>query len=133
MLEQLMKVKSYIWELIRCYELCCENKMKIHLALRILWGLFCLLLLLLNVSDYIQFTKYPELYPIGAEGLGWTYKSYKNYTFTCLLTIFWDIVGLIVSTCYRFRYSGKILLIHSILTLILFIYYWICFYYGFYG
>ena len=53
--------------------------MKIRLALRILWGLCCLLLLLVNTGDYVQFTKHPELYPIGGEGLGWTYESHENY------------------------------------------------------
>lgn len=55
---------------IRSSEPCYENKMKIRLALRILWGLCCLLLLLVNTGDYVQFTKHPELYPIGGEGLG---------------------------------------------------------------
>lgn len=64
--------------------------MKIRLALRILWGLCCLLLLLVNTGDYVQFTKHPELYPIGGEGLGWTYESHENYALACLLAIVWD-------------------------------------------
>lgn len=78
--------------------------MKIHLTLRILWGIFCLLLLLVNAVDYAQFTEQPELYPIGSEGL------------------WWASVGLIASVCYRARYSGKILLIHFVLTLIMLFY-----------
>lgn len=49
--------------------------MKSRLVLRILWGLCCLLLLWMVVSDSIQFSKHPELYPIGCEGLGWSYES----------------------------------------------------------
>ena len=48
--------------------------MKSRLVLRILWGLCCLLLLWMVVSDSIQFSKHPELYPIGCEGLGWSYE-----------------------------------------------------------
>lgn len=81
--------------------------MRLRLALRILWGLCCLLLLLVNTGDYVQFTKHPELYPIGGEGLGWTYESHENYALACLLAIVWDIVGIIASACHRFRYSGK--------------------------
>ena len=44
--------------------------MKSRLVLRILWGLCCLLLLWMVVSDSIQFSKHPELYPIGCEGFG---------------------------------------------------------------
>ncbi|MFS2707710.1 hypothetical protein AAH082_19525 [Phocaeicola vulgatus] len=106
--------------------------MKIRLALRILWGLCCLLLLLVNTGDYVQFTKHPELYPIGGEGLGWTYESHENYALACLLAIVWDIIGIIASACHQFRYSGKILLIHAVLTLIMFLYHWLCFYCGFY-
>ena len=53
--------------------------MKSRLVLRILWGLCCLLLLWMVVSDSIQFSKHPELYPIGCEGLGWSYESSENY------------------------------------------------------
>ena len=67
----------------------------------------------------------PELYPIGGEGLGWTYESHKNYALACLLAIVWDIIGIIASACHRFRYSGKILLIHAVLTLIMFLRFWI--------
>ena len=106
--------------------------MKIHLALRILWGLCCLLLLLVNTGDYVQFTKHPELYPIGGEGLGWTYESHENHALACLLAIVWDIIGIISSACHLFRYSGKILLIHAVLTLIMILCYWLCLYCGFY-
>ena len=83
------------------------------------------MLLLVNTGDYVQFTKHPELYPIGGEGLGWTYESHKNYALACLLAIVWDIIGIIASACHRFRYSGKILLIHAVLTLIMFLRFWI--------
>lgn len=101
------------------------NGMRLRLALRILWGLCCLLLLLVNISDYVQFTKHPELYPIGYEGLGWTYESHENYALACLLAIVWEIIGIISSACHQFRYSGKILLIHAVLTLIMFLRFWI--------
>lgn len=117
---------------IRSSEPCYENKMKIRLALRILLGLCCLLLLLVNTGDYVQFTKHPELYPMGGEGLGWTYESHENHTLACLLAIVWDIIGIISSACHRFRYSGKILLIHAVLTLIMILCYWLCLYCGFY-
>ena len=91
--------------------------MKIHLTLRILWRIFCLLLLSVNAVDYAQFTEQPELYPIGSEGLWWAYESYGNYALVCLLAIGWASAGLIASVCYRAMYSGKILLIHFVLTL----------------
>lgn len=105
--------------------------MKIRLALRILWGLCCLLLLLVHAGDYVQFAKHPELYPIGGEGLGWAYASHENYALASLLSIGWSMVGIIASVCYRLRYSGKILLIHAVLTLSNLLYYQLCLYCGF--
>jgi len=96
-----------------------ETKMKLRLALRILWGLCCLLLLWVVVGDYIQFSKHPELYPIGCEGLSWSYESSENYTFTGWAAIGWNAIGFVASACYRFRHSGKILLVHFLLTLLL--------------
>ena len=92
--------------------------MKIRLALRILWGLCCLLLLLVNTSDYVQFTKHPELYPIGGVGLGWTYESNENYALASLLAIVWDLIVIISSAGYRPRSSGTLLLVPTLLTLI---------------
>lgn len=102
-----------------------ETKMKLRLVLRILWGLCCLLLLCVDIGDYIQFSKHPELYPIGCEELSWSYESYENYAFTCRAAIGWHAIGFVVSACYRFRYSGKILLVHFLLSLIMFLRYWI--------
>ena len=101
------------------------NGMRLRLALRILWGLCCLLLLLVNISDYVQFTKHPELYPIGEGEFGWICQSFEHYTLGCKVAIGWDIIGIIISACYRFRQSGKILLIHAVLTLIMFLRFWI--------
>ena len=81
--------------------------MKSRLVLRILWGLCCLLLLWMVVSDSIQFSKHPELYPIGCEGLGWSYESSENYIFTSRVAIGWSAIGFVASACYRFKYSGK--------------------------
>ena len=92
--------------------------MKSRLVLRILWGLCCLLLLWMVVSDSIQFSKHPELYPIGCEGLGWSYESSENYIFTSRGAIGWSAIGFVASACYRFKYSGKILLVHFVLTLL---------------
>lgn len=99
--------------------------MKLRLVLRILWGLCCLLLLWVDVNDYIQFSKHPELYPIGEGEFGWIYKSFENYTLGCRVAIGWDIIGFVVSACYRLRHSGKILLVHFLLSLIIFLRYWI--------
>ena len=85
---------------------------------RILWGLCCLLLLWVVVADSIQFSKHPELYPIGCEGLGWSYESSENYIFTSRVAIGWSAIGFVASACYRFKYSGKILLVHFVLTLL---------------
>ena len=102
-----------------------ETKMKLRLVLRILWGLCCLLLLWVAVGDYIQFSKHPELYPIGEGEFGWIYKSFENYTLGCRVAIGWNVIGFVVSACYRFRHSGKMLLVHFLLSLIIFLRYWI--------
>ena len=96
-----------------------ETKMKLRLVLRILWGLCCLLLLWVATGDYIQFSKHPELYPIGCEGLSWSYESFENYAFTSRAAIGWNAIGFVASACCRFRHSGKILLVHFLLTLLL--------------
>ena len=100
--------------------------MKLRFVLRILWGLCCLFLLWAHISDYIQFAKHPELYPIGEGEFGWICQSFENYTLGCQVAIGWDIIGIIISACYRFRQSGKILLIHFVLSLIIFLRYWLC-------
>ena len=64
--------------------------MKLRLVLRILWGVCCLLLLWVAVADSIQFSKHPELYPIGCEGLSWSYESSENYILT---GCGWRLVG----------------------------------------
>lgn len=90
-----------------------------------MWGLCCMLLLWGTVGDYIQFAKHPELYPIGCEELSWAYESYENYALDCWVNIGWYIIGIAASACYRFKHSGKILLVHFVLTLILLLRYWI--------
>lgn len=93
--------------------------MKLRCVSRILWGLCCLLLTVVYAGDYIYFTKHPELYPIGCEGLGWSYASSGNYALASLITVVWSFAGVVISVCYRCRYSGKILLTHFALTVIL--------------
>ena len=93
--------------------------MKLQSISRILWGLCCLLLLWAVVADSIQFSKHPGLYQIGWEGLRWRYECSENYTFTGWAAIGWNIIGFVASACYRFKYSGKILLVHFVLTLLL--------------
>ena len=75
--------------------------MKLRLALRILWGLCCLLLLWVAVADSIQFSKHPEFYPIGCEGLSWSYESSENYILTGWVAIGWSAIGFVASACYR--------------------------------
>ena len=93
--------------------------MRLRLVLRILWGPCCLLLLCMAVVDCIQFAKHPELYPIGSEGLDWVYESSENYALGCGMDIGWCIIGIAASASYRFRHSGKILLGHFVLTVLL--------------
>ena len=78
------------------------------------------------IADSIQFSKYPELYPMGCEGLSWSYESSENYILTGWVAIGWSAIGFVASACYRFKYSGKILLVHFVLSLIMFLRYWIC-------
>ncbi len=100
--------------------------MKLRFVLRILWGLCCLFLLWAHISDYIQFAKHPELYPIGEGEFGWICKSFENYALGCRVAIGWDILGIVISVCHRFKYNGKILLVHFVLSLIIFLRYWLC-------
>ena len=74
-------------------------------------------LLYVHIEDYMLFLKHPELYPIGEGEFGWICKSFENYILGCQVAIGWDIIGIIISACYRFRQSGKILLIHFVLSL----------------
>ena len=57
------------------------------------------------VSDSIQFSKHPELYPIGCEGLGWSYESSENYIFTSRVAIGWSAIGFVASA--RTNVAGK--------------------------
>ena len=100
--------------------------MKLQFVSRILWGLCCLFLLWVHISDYIQCAKHPELYPIGEGEFGWIYKSFENYVLGCRVALAWDIIGIITSVCYRFRHSEKILLVHFVLSLIIFLRHWLC-------
>ena len=100
--------------------------MKLRLLARIIWGICCMLLLYVHIEDYMLFLKHPELYPIGEGEFGWICQSFEHYTLGCKVAIGWDIIGIIISACYRFRQSGKILLIHFVLSLIIFLRYWLC-------
>ena len=100
--------------------------MKLRLLARIIWGICCMQLLYVHIEDYMLFLKHPELYPIGEGEFGWICQSFENYTLGCQVAIGWDIIGIIISACYRFRQSGKILLIHFVLSLIIFLRYWLC-------
>ena len=81
--------------------------MKLRLLARIIWGICCMLLLYVHIEDYMLFLKHPELYPIGEGEFGWICQSFENYILGCQVVIGWDIIGIIISACYRFRQSGK--------------------------
>ena len=84
---------------------------------RIVWALCCLLLLWAGISDYLQFTEHPELYPIG-EGFGWTYESSRHYIATCWIIVCWAVVGIGVSALYRLKYNMVCFFAHIILTIL---------------
>ena len=109
---------------------------------RTIWALCCLLLLWAGISDYLQFTEHPELYPIGegfgwtyessrnyiatcwiivcwiGEGFGWTYESSRNYIATCWIIVCWTVVGIGVSALYRLKYNMVCFFAHIILTIL---------------
>ena len=85
---------------------------------RIVWGLVCLLLMVVFLMDLRQFSQAPELYPIGAEGLGWTYESAPNYVLSGWLLVGWGVIGALLALLYRVRNSGLFLLIHALMTLL---------------
>lgn len=100
-------------------------KPRLEIAARLLWGLFCLLGLWVSIGDYLQFKTHPELYPIGSENFGWGYSSSDNYMIMCNVAIGWAVIGIIAAACYRLKYSGIILFLHFMLSIIQIIGYWI--------
>ena len=84
---------------------------------RTIWALCCLLLLWAGISDYLQFTEHPELYPIG-EGFGWIYESSRNYIASCWIIVCWAVVGIGVSALYRLKYNMVCFFAHIILTIL---------------
>lgn len=89
-----------------------------RILFRILWGVVNLLLIVVSLLDLRQFSRAPELYPIGAEGLGWTYESATNYVLSGWLLVGWGVIGAVLALLYRVRYSGLFLLIHALMTLL---------------
>lgn len=95
------------------------NKNEITISIKDIVGAMLSAVAMGAVGAYIQFSKHPELYPIGEGELSWSYESFENYAFTCRAAIGWNAIGFVASACYRFRHSGKILLVHFLLTLLL--------------
>lgn len=89
-----------------------------RILFRILWGVVNLLLIVVSLLDLRQFSRAPELYPIGAEGLGWTYESATNYVLSGWLLVGWGVIGAVLALLYRVRNSGLFLLIHALMTLL---------------
>lgn len=89
-----------------------------RILFRIVWGLVCLLLIVVFLMDLRQFSQAPELYPIGAEGLGWTYESAANYVLFGWFLVGWGVVGVVLALLYRVRHSGTFLLFHTLMTLL---------------
>lgn len=89
-----------------------------QILFRIVWGLVSLLLLVVCLADLRQFSQVPELYPIGAEGLGWAYESASHYVLFGWLWVGWGVVGVLLALLYRVRYSGLFLLIHALILLL---------------
>ena len=81
--------------------------MKLRFGIKNIVGAMLLFLLWAHISDYIQFAKHPELYPIGEGEFGWICKSFENYALGCRMAIGWDILGVVISVCHRFKYNGK--------------------------
>ena len=91
---------------------------------RTVWALCCLLLLWAGISDYLQFTEHPELYPIG-EGFGWTYESSRNYIASSWIIVGWAVIGIGVSALYRLKYNMVCFFAHIILTALMIVYRWL--------
>lgn len=88
-----------------------------RILFRIVWGLVCLLLIVVFLMDLRQFSRAPELYPIGAEP-GWANECAENYVLLVCLMIGWSVVGVVLSLLYRVRHSGAFLLLHALMTLL---------------
>lgn len=85
--------------------------------LTIIWTLVCLVFLIINVEDLIQFLQNPSAYPIGTEWLYWKYISKEAFIAESILMILWLSIPCIM--CIRTNgHIKKIwLLPHILLTL----------------
>lgn len=93
---------------------------KFLLVLKMIWGVWCIFILIIFVMDTIQFRTAPELYPIGWEGGGWSYKSSYNYILRNYLFIGWCILGLFPSVFYRYKAANYFLAVHFSISAIAF-------------
>jgi hypothetical protein len=90
--------------------------------LKIIWGLFCLLIIVIMCLDLYYASNYPERYPFGGEGPVaefWWYKTQGLYILFGIILMFWFFIGL-VFCCIQYKISNFKwgILIHIFLTVI---------------
>ena len=89
---------------------------------KILWGVFCLLWLIVECSDFYQALKYPQLYPFGAQAVSdlWYYKTQKLYLWDCVIWFFWFAVGFLFCLLqHKFQKLKWGIVIHLFFTLLI--------------
>jgi hypothetical protein len=87
---------------------------------KIIWGLFCLLIIVVMCLDLYDASNYPERYPFGGEGPVvelWWYKTQRHYILFSIILILWFFIGL-VFCCVQHKISKLkwMILIHIFLT-----------------
>ena len=90
--------------------------------IKIVWGIFCLLLLTVMCEDFYQALKYPGHYHFGGEspvsGL-WYYKTQGLYLLNCVIWFFWFTIGFIVCLLQsKFRNLRWGIAVHLFFTLL---------------
>ena len=97
-----------------------RNRDNIYLALKIIWALFSMLIIYINIEDIFAILEDSSKYPIGI-GDVWQYRSVNNYIISSCWEGIWAIIGTLPLMLYKKRYSNYILLIHFVISLINFL------------
>jgi hypothetical protein len=97
----------------------------VNKIVKILYGIFCLLFLIVTCEDFYQALEHPEPYHFGAGNL-WYYETQELYLLSNVINFFWLAAGFLFCLLQnKFRSLEWGIAIHSIFTLL---YLFVCIY-----
>ena len=99
-------------------------------VIKIVWGIYCVLALIVICVDFYDALKHPEFFPFGAEAVSflWYYKTQGAYLWYSLIDFIWYTIGFLFCLLqHKFQKIKWGIIIHLFLTLLrrllLFIYF----------